>query len=210
MDHRISAIADKWTYFFMRSFDDTRVDIGPSVARVWKICVPTGLCELLWKVVFHALPIGDKRSSSKGCGLDYCPCGHQEPIDLFHILSGCQYFPIYDLYRTSLDPAFAKAHSGPGGSHASIDTDRWFCRWWFPAIICPILSPYDDHPRHVPRPPDLSTRWSQLPTTIRTRTTAAPNVRARARILSGSRRVAHTRTTKTRGHSPYARHVCIT
>ena len=59
-------------------------------------------------------------------------------MDLFHVLSSCQYFPISDLYRTSLDPAMYDAHiaaSGYRGGNASLDTDRWFRRWWFP-ILC--------------------------------------------------------------------------
>ena len=47
------------------------------------------------------------------------------------------------------------------------------------------------------------------PNSIRTHATAAPNVPTRARVLSGSRRTSHARMTKTRGHGPYARHVCI-
>ena len=150
IDYRVHTIADKWTYFFMRSFNDARVDLGPAVARLWRLCTPVGLKELLWKAIFHALPIGDKRDSNRGFGLDFCPCGDPNYLDLFHILSGCQYFPIGDLYRTSLDPAMYEAHvttSGYRGGNASLDTDRWFRRWWFPIMCFKRLASVDSSKR---------------------------------------------------------------
>ena len=93
-DYQVSPIADKWTYFMKRSFD-TKVDLGTCLPHIWKLCVPAGLRELLWKQIFDALPIG-----AKGDGrphLQYCPCSCAEPLDLFHIFVGCSYFPISHL-----------------------------------------------------------------------------------------------------------------
>ena len=46
-NHRVSPIADKWTYFMRRSFD-TKVDLGMCLPCIWKLCIPAGLHELLW------------------------------------------------------------------------------------------------------------------------------------------------------------------
>ena len=130
-DYRISPIADRWTYFMKRSFD-TKVDLGACLPRLWKLCVPAGLRELLWKQIFDALPIG-----AKGDGrphLQFCLCGQPEPLDLFHIFVGCSYFPISRLYSTVLFPALVAATPG-AGSHITVDPERWFRLWWFP-LLC--------------------------------------------------------------------------
>ena len=118
----ISPIADKWTYFMMRLFD-TKVNLGLCLPCLWKLCVPAGLRELLWKQIFDALPIG-----AKGDGrphLQFCPCGCFEPLDLFHIFVGCSYFPISCLYGTVLFPVLVATSPG-AGSHITVDPERWF------------------------------------------------------------------------------------
>ena len=130
-DYWISPIADKWTYFMKRSFD-TKVDLGTCLPHIWKLCVPAGLRELLWKQIFDALPI-----RAKGDGrphLQFCPCGQLEPLDLFHIFVGCSYFPISHLYGIVLFPALVAATPGTG-SHITVDPERWFRLWWFP-LLC--------------------------------------------------------------------------
>ena len=138
-DYRVSPIADKWTYFMKRSFD-TKVDLGACLPRLWKLCVPAGLRELLWKQIFDALPI-----RTKGDGrphLQFCPCGRMEPLDLFHVFVGCSYFPVSHLYGTVLFPALVAATPG-AGSHISVDPERWFCLWWFPLLCFKRLAYFD-------------------------------------------------------------------
>ena len=138
-DYRVSPMADKWTYFMRRSFD-TKVDLGACLPRLWKLCVPAGLRELLWKQIFDALPIG-----AKGDGrphLQFCPCGRLEPLDLFHIFVGCSYFPISRLYGTVLFPALVATTPG-AGSHITVDPERWFRLWWFPLLCFKRLAYFD-------------------------------------------------------------------
>ena len=100
----VSSFADGWSFFMMRSFS-AKVDLGLCLPWLWKICVPPGLRELLWKVIFNALPIGTKWSGKKAFGLDYCPCSGATPLSVDHIFSGCPYFPIQDLWHRSVEPA---------------------------------------------------------------------------------------------------------
>ena len=138
-DYRISPIADKWTYFMKRSFD-TKVDLGACLPRLWKLCVPAGLRELLWKQIFNALPIGTKGDGRPH--LQFCPCGRLEPLDLFHIFVGCSYFPVSRLYSTVLFPAMVAATPG-AGSHITVDPERWFRLWWFPLLCFKRLAYFD-------------------------------------------------------------------
>ena len=126
-----------------RSFD-TKVDLGAYLPRLWKLCVPAGLRELLWKQIFDALPI-----SAKGDGrphLQFCPCGRPEPLDLFHIFVGCSYFPISHLYSTVLFPALVAVTPG-AGSHITVDPERWFRLWWFPLLCFKRLAYFDSTKR---------------------------------------------------------------
>ena len=138
-DYRVSPIADKWTYFMMRSFD-TKVDLGACLPHLWKLCVPAGLRELLWKQIFDALPIGAKGNSRPH--LQFCPCGRVEPLDLFHVFVGCSYFPVSRLYGTVLFPALVAATPG-AGSHITVDPERWFRLWWFPLHCFKRLAYFD-------------------------------------------------------------------
>ena len=142
-DYQVSPIADKWTYFMKRSFD-TKVDLGACLPCIWKLCVPAGLRELLWKQIFDALPIG-----AKGDGrphLQYCLCGQLEPLDLFHIFIGCSYFPISRLYSVVLFPTLVTATPG-AGSHITVDPERWFRLWWFPLLCFKRLAYFDSTKR---------------------------------------------------------------
>ena len=138
LSYRLSPTSDKWSILFWRSFG-TKVDIASHLPRLWKICVPPGLRELLWKSIFGALPLGASWRSVRDIGLAYCPCSHAEPLDLFHIFMGCAYFPIADLYRTVLCPALMSV-SGRGGAHVSADPERWYRLWWFPLLCFKRLS----------------------------------------------------------------------
>ena len=138
-DYCVSAIADKWTYFMKRSFD-TKVDLGACLPCIWKLCVPPGLRELLWKQIFNALPIGPKGEGRPH--LQFCPCGWLDPLDLFHIFIGCSYFPISHLYGTVLFPALVAVTPG-AGSHITVDPERWFRLWWFPLLCFKRLAYFD-------------------------------------------------------------------
>ena len=126
-----------------RSFN-TKVDLGACLPCIWKLCVPVGLRELLWKQVFDALPI-----STKGDGrphLQFCLCSQVEPLDLFHIFVGCSYFPVSCLYGTVLFPALVATTPG-AGSHITVDPERWFCLWWFPLLCLKRLAYFDSTKR---------------------------------------------------------------
>ena len=141
---RISPFADKWTILFQHTFN-TRVDIARHLPLLWKICIPPGLRELLWKSIFGALPLGTSWRSVRDIGLSFCPCGRTEPLDLFHIFMGCAYFPVAVLYRTVLWPALLSA-SGRGGGHILVDPERWYRLWWFPLLCFKRLSSCDTTP----------------------------------------------------------------
>ena len=138
-DYQVSPIADKWTYFMKRSFN-TKVNLGVCLPRVWKLCVLTGLRELLWKQIFNALPIRSKGDSRPH--LQFCWCGQLEPLDLFHVFVGCSYFPVSCLYSTVLFPALVAATPG-ASSHITVDPERWFCLWWFPLLCFKRLAYFD-------------------------------------------------------------------
>ena len=129
---RLSLMAGRWESFFRRTFD-AEVDLGLYISHLWKLCAPPGLGELLWKSLFGALPLGRSWHSRLSLGLDFCPCGRPEPLDLFHIFLGCRYFPVTRLYSQVLFPALSAASER--SDHVSVDPRRWFNLWWFP-ILC--------------------------------------------------------------------------
>lgn len=129
----ISPITDKWVYLMQCTFN-TKVDLSLCLPHIWNICVPPSLCELIWKVIFGSLPIGSSWTSNKVSGLDFCLCRHSKPTSIFHISSGCSYFPISCLYTPSLCPALFATMPGCA-SHISPNPEHWFCLWWFP-ILC--------------------------------------------------------------------------
>ena len=82
---------------------------------------------------------------AKGDGrphLQFCPCSHSEPLDLFHIFVGCSYFPISRLYSTVLFPTLVAATPGTG-LHITVDPEWWFCLWWFPLLCFKRLAYFD-------------------------------------------------------------------
>ena len=109
-----------------------QVDLGPKLPYLWRLNVPPGLKELLWKSLFNALPLGTSWRSHLSIGLDYCPCGDPAPLTLFHIFSGCSYFPICPLYSGVLFPALWSASSCM--KHLSNNPIRWHQQWWFPLL----------------------------------------------------------------------------
>ena len=129
---KLSPMAAKWAVFFRRTFD-ADLDLGLYIPLLWKLCAPPGLGELLWKSLFGALPLGRSWHSRRSLGLDFCPCGRQVPLDLFHVFLGCRYFPVTRLYSSVLWPALSDA-SGLS-CHISVDPRRWFSLWWFP-VLC--------------------------------------------------------------------------
>ena len=116
-----------------RSFG-TRVDLGERIRYIWKANIPPGLRELLWKVFVGALPLGSSWKSKRVSGLDFCPCGLVEPLSIFHVFSGCSFFPVARLYDDVLSPALSAAAPDNGG-HASVDPSCWYGLWWFP-VLC--------------------------------------------------------------------------
>ena len=132
LSHKLNPMADKWTYFFGHSFN-TKLDIALYIPHLWKLCAPPGLGELLWKSLFGTLPLGRSWHSCSQMGLDFCPCGHCDPMDLFHIFMGCSFFPVAPLYSLVLCPALSEASEKT--FHRSVDPEGWFRLWWFP-ILC--------------------------------------------------------------------------
>ena len=102
--------------------------------------------ELLWKHVFGSLPIGLSRRARLSLGLDFCPCDNGQPIDLFHIFRGCPFFPVSSLWDLVLRPALLAA-APDHESHASVDPNRWYQRWWFPILCLKRLAMCDSSPQ---------------------------------------------------------------
>ena len=144
LSHKLGPMADKWTYFFRRSFN-TRLDIALYIPHLWKLCAPPGLGELLWKSLFGTLPLGRSWHSRSQMGLVYCPCGHRNPMDLFHVFMGCSFFPIAPLYSLILFPALSEASEKT--FHRSVDPEEWFHLWWFPILCFKCLSHCDTNAR---------------------------------------------------------------
>ena len=140
-----SLTRDRWSFFWWRSFG-LHLDFSLYAPLVWRVNVPAGLRDLLWKSMFGALPIGRSWHSKEDLGLDFCPCGSRTPLDLFHVFSGCSFFPILPLYADVLCPALddAAPHSG---AHISLDPERWWRQWWFPILCFKRLSHHDSNKR---------------------------------------------------------------
>ena len=144
LSHKLAPMADKWTYFFWRTFG-TKLDITLYLPHLWKLCAPSSLGELLWKSLFGALPLGCLWHSRVHMGLDFCSCGHCEPLDLFHVFMGCSFFPVAPLYSLVLCPTLAEVSEMT--FHKSVDPESWYSLWWFPILCFKRLSHCDTNAR---------------------------------------------------------------
>lgn len=93
LSYRVSPFADRWTVLMWHSFH-TRMDLGSRIPYIWCLNAPTGFKELVWRHIFGSLPIGLSRRSRSPLGLDFCPCGVLQPLDLYHVLRSCSFFPV--------------------------------------------------------------------------------------------------------------------
>ena len=128
---RLTLSSQQWSVSLWETFR-VQLDLGPKLPYIWKLNVPQSLKELLWKSLFGALPLGATWRSRLSIGLDFCPCGDSAPLTLFHVFSGCSYFPVRPLYSRTLFPALWAASSHV--KHLSTDPAHWYQRWWFPLL----------------------------------------------------------------------------
>lgn len=70
------------------------LDAGLHSSNVWKINVPSSLCELLWKEITSSLPLGSLWNSSMALG-HHCHCGSIVSLD--HMWSGCDTYDMAPL-----------------------------------------------------------------------------------------------------------------
>jgi len=104
------------------------VDLTRAFRMIWKINVPKGLKELLWKESSGSLPLGAHWHGKSPLGNE-CRCGRE--TTLTHIWEGCVCYNMWPLKEVMLD---SLPVLGVGG-HRVLDVAAWPPPFWFP-LLC--------------------------------------------------------------------------
>jgi len=94
--HCASCFADRWVVAMFSLFS-VKLDLGKYIHLLWRINIPTGLRETLWREVNGSQPL-DTPSWSGQNTLKKCACGSK--LSLNHILTSCSSYnlkPLLDI-----------------------------------------------------------------------------------------------------------------
>lgn len=105
------------------------IDLNPvaHILLLWKINIPVGLQELLYKHVSSSLPIGRMWHGSLSLG-QFCQCGAE--LSLHHLWASCPDYNLLPLLLTVYSH-FISLHHGPG---LSAKPWLWPPPFWYPLL----------------------------------------------------------------------------
>jgi len=126
--HTFSAFADRWTVSLATSFG-VLLDPSTYAAGIWKLTIPVGFKETLWREMNSGQAIGKHFFGKQDSGWR-CSCGVIVSLD--HILQGCGAYDLSQLQQV-LDDVH-KAHS-PSLFLRSLRPLDWHPFPWYPLIV---------------------------------------------------------------------------
>jgi len=128
---KFGAFSDRWTVTIGILFDVV-LDLGSHIGNVWKLTIPEGLKEVLWKEMNGAQVLGHRYYGTGLAKLDmarFCTCG--EEMSLQHILLGCDAYklqPLMDVLTNILQSI------SPSSSFRTLHPDKWGHSPWYPLL----------------------------------------------------------------------------
>jgi len=108
------------------------LDPGNYVKEVWRLTIPEGMKEVLWKEMNGALVLGHRYFGQGHERSDMgrvCPCGLE--LTLGHILIGCDAYRLQPLLEVLL-AALGALH--PSSSFKTLTPDAWGTSPWYPLL----------------------------------------------------------------------------
>jgi len=131
MTLKFKAFSDRWMVTLGQMFGVV-LDPGNHIKDVWRLTIPEGMKEVLWKEMNGAQVLGHRyhgqghRRSDMG---RFCPCGLE--MTLGHILLGCDTYRLQPLMAVLL-AALDALH--PGSSFKTLSPDSWGTSPWYPLL----------------------------------------------------------------------------
>jgi len=128
---KFESFSDRWTVLLGNMFSVV-LDLGNHIGKVWKLSVPEGLKEVLWKEMNGALVLSHRYYGNRTVKSDmgrFCLCGVE--MSLGHILLGCGSYklqPLLSILTEVLD-LFS-----PASSFKTLHPDAWGVSPWFPLL----------------------------------------------------------------------------
>jgi len=133
---KFEAFSDRWMVTLGHMFGVV-LDPGNYIKEVWRLSIPEGLKEVLWKEMNGAQVLGHRyygRGHEKSDMGRFCLCGVE--LTLGHILLGCgayQLQPLMLVLQTALDVLH------PGSSFKTLSPDSWGTSPWYPLLALKAL-----------------------------------------------------------------------
>jgi len=128
---KFEAFSDRWMVTLGHMFGVV-LDPGNYIKEVWRLAIPEGMKEVLWKEMNGAQVLGHRyhgQGHDKSDMGRFCPCGTE--MTLGHILLGCDAYRLQPL-MTVLLAALVALH--PGSSFKTLSPDSWGTSPWFPLL----------------------------------------------------------------------------
>ena len=128
---KFGAFSDRWVVTLGHMFGVV-LDPGNYVKEVWRLTIPEGMKEVLWKEMNGAQVLGHRyhgRGHERSNMGRFCPCGIE--MTLGHILVGCEAYALQPLMEVLL-AALSALH--PGSSFKTLSPDSWGASPWYPLL----------------------------------------------------------------------------
>jgi len=128
---KFEAFSDRWMVTLGHMFGVV-LDPGNYIKEIWRLTIPEGMKEVLWKEMNGAQVLGHRYH---GWGHErsdmgrFCPCGLE--MTLGHILLGCDVYRLQPLMAVLLT-ALGALH--PGSSFKTLSPDSWGTSPWYPLL----------------------------------------------------------------------------
>jgi len=128
---KFEAFSDRWMVTLGHMFGVV-LDPGSYIKEVWRLTIPEGMKEVLWKEMNGAQVLGHRyhgRGHEKSDMGRFCLCGQE--MALGHVLLGCDVYKLQPLMAVLL-AALDALH--PGSSFKTLSPDSWGTSPWYPLL----------------------------------------------------------------------------
>jgi len=128
---KFEAFSDRWMVTLGHMFGVV-LDPGNYIKEVWRLAIPEGMKEVLWKEMNGAQVLGHRyhgRGHERSDMGRFCPCGVE--MTLGHILVGCETYALQPLMEV-LMTALGALH--PSSCFKTLSPDAWGASPWYPLL----------------------------------------------------------------------------
>jgi len=129
---KFETFSDRWMVTLGQMFGVV-LDPGNYIKEVWRLAIPEGMREVLWKEMNRAQVLGHRYHGQGHARSDmgrFCPCGLE--MTLGHVLLGCDVYRLQPL-MTVLLAALGTLH--PDSGFKTLSPDSWGASPWYPLLV---------------------------------------------------------------------------